>query len=53
MEVYLDAKVTQLQAADIIAYEVNKRAANYIGEAENFMRKSFDNLNLFELGLNH
>lgn len=35
-----------LQAADIIAYEINKRAANHMGKGEDFVRKSLDNLNL-------
>lgn len=37
--------VPQLQAADILAYEMNKRAVNEFGEGKNFVRKSLDNLN--------
>ena len=37
-------EVPQLQAADIIAYEFNKRAVNEISPDENYIRKSLDNL---------
>jgi hypothetical protein len=36
--------VTQLQAADIVAYEINKRAVNYVSAKPQFVRKSLDNL---------
>ncbi|MFY9555476.1 MAG: hypothetical protein WAV47_12260 [Blastocatellia bacterium] len=36
----------QLQAADIVAYEVNKRAANIFGLDENKLRASLNNLEL-------
>jgi hypothetical protein len=38
--------VVQLQAADIIAYEINKRAVNEYSEGVKFTRKSLHNLNL-------
>jgi len=37
--------VPELQAPDIVAYEMNKRAANEYGRAEKFTRKSLANLN--------
>lgn len=40
--------VTQLQSADIIAYEINKRAVNDIGMGEPYLRKSLANLHLHE-----
>jgi hypothetical protein len=36
--------VRQLQAADIVAYEVNKRAVNEIGTKPKFVRHSLENL---------
>jgi hypothetical protein len=36
--------VVQLQAADIIAYELNKRTVNEIGINPRFVRLSLDNL---------
>jgi hypothetical protein len=36
--------VTQLQAADIVAYEINKRSVNHISDAPNFVRNSLQNL---------
>jgi hypothetical protein len=41
-------EVVQLQAADIIAYEINKRAVNDAGMGEPFLRKSLANLHLHE-----
>jgi hypothetical protein len=38
--------VPQLQAADIVAYEVNKRIVNAFGGGEQFIRKSLENLHL-------
>jgi len=37
-------EVTQLQAADIVAYELNKRVVNHMSPNENFVRKSLNNL---------
>lgn len=37
-------EVTQLQAADVIAYELNKRAVNHVGTDDKFVRKSLNNL---------
>lgn len=39
-------EVVQVQAADIIAYELNKRAVNSVGSGEQFVRRSLDNLRL-------
>jgi hypothetical protein len=39
-------EVVQLQAADIIAYEGNKRAANHLGPGTKVFRKSLLNLRL-------
>jgi hypothetical protein len=39
-------EVVPLQAADIIAYELNKRAVNSISGGPQFVRKSLDNLHL-------
>jgi len=39
-------EVVQLQAADVIAYELNKRAVNSISGGPQFVRKSLDNLRL-------
>jgi hypothetical protein len=36
--------VTQLQAADIVAYELNKRTVNHISTHDKFVRKSLNNL---------
>jgi hypothetical protein len=37
-------EVSQLQAADIAAYELNKRAVNHISFKPQFIRKSLNNL---------
>lgn len=37
-------EVTQLQAADIVAYELNKRVVNHISTNDKFVRKSLNNL---------
>lgn len=37
-------EVTQLQAADIVAYEFNKRAVNYISGQKQFIRRALTNL---------
>jgi hypothetical protein len=39
-------ETVQLQAADVIAYELNKRAVNSISGGKQFVRKSLDNLHL-------
>ena len=39
--------VVQLQAADISAYELNKRAVNYLSEGKQFIRRSLQNLRLY------
>lgn len=39
-------EVVQLQAADVIAYELNKRAVNSVTGGRQFVRKSLDNLRL-------
>ena len=39
-------EVVQLQAADVIAYELNKRAVNSVSGGRQFVRKSLDNLRL-------
>jgi hypothetical protein len=36
----------QLQAADVIAYELNKRAVNTVSGGLQFVRRSLDNLRL-------
>jgi len=36
--------VSQLQAADIVAYELNKRVVNHVGTSPKFVRQSLDNL---------
>lgn len=41
-------RVPQLQSADIVAYELNKRAVNHISNDPKFVRKSLNNLNLYE-----
>lgn len=38
--------VPQLQAADILAYEINKRAVNMYGRSPQFVRKSLQNMQL-------
>lgn len=45
--------VPQLQAADIIAYEINKQAVNVFGAGERAIRKSLDNLHLASRGRFH
>ncbi len=42
------SKVTQLQASDIVAYEINKRAANLMGEGKKFIRRLLQNMNLYK-----
>lgn len=42
--------VPQLQAADILAYEVNKQATNAFGAGAREIRKSLQNLHLFSRG---
>ncbi len=39
-------EVVQLQAADVIAYELNKRAVNSVSGGRQFVRRSLDNLRL-------
>jgi hypothetical protein len=41
-------RVVQLQAADVIAYEVNKRAANHMSPDKNYLRRSMASLDLNE-----
>lgn len=42
-------EVVQLQAADIVAYELNKRAVNSAGKGPKFIRKSLENLHLSKI----